>query len=187
MEKYLLFYSNYCNYSKTLLDEVIKKDLQDYFLTVCVDTNIYTIPPFVDRVPIVYNKKSKKVFAEDSIIDLINEIHAYKNGANNNANNVNNNANNANNETKEEIESYSKIEMNNNFSDNFSFLDDNSQKRSFVFIENDKYNENVVLSSQPKSTTNDEGQSKLDSSSIEKYMMQRDADFNNAMKKMAQN
>jgi hypothetical protein len=179
MEKYLLFYSNYCNYSKTLLEEVSTKGLEDFFLTICVDTNIYKIPSFVDRLPMVYMKRTRKVFIEDGIIDLINDIFALKNKSSNNGGNDN---------SKEEIESYSKIEMNNSFSDNFSFLDDNSQKRSFVFIENDKYNDNAVMNNgnTPPTSLNDEGSSKLDSSAIEKYMLQRDNDFNSAMQKMQQ-
>ena len=198
MEKFLLFYSNYCHYSKTLLEEIKKKEIEEIFLFICVDTNIYTIPSFVDRVPMVYQKNSKQIYIEDSIIDLINHISSInKNKSSNNSNNNNNNNSKSvkfseDDETipnsKEEIESYSQVEMNNNFSDNFSFLDNNSQKRSFVFIENDKYNENMISNTnqqQPQSNNNtNDGQSKIDSSAVEKYMMQRDADFTQAMQNM---
>ena len=188
MEKFLLFYSNYCHYSKTLLEEIKKKDIQEMFLLICVDTNMYTIPTFVDRVPMVYQKNSKQIFIEDNIIDLINhinEINKQRGGANVNGNNLKSPDIEPDINSKEEIESYSQVEMNNDFSDNFSFLDNNSQKRSFVFIENDKYNENIISTqqSQSQSVTND-GQSKIDSSDVEKYMMQRDADFNKAMQNM---
>jgi hypothetical protein len=183
MEKFLLFYSNYCHYSKTLLEEIKKKEMGEIFLFICIDTNMYTIPSFVDRVPMVYQKNSKQIFIEDNIINLINHISEINKNAAKNLKLSDESSKTKN--TKEEIESYSQVEMNNNFSDNFSFLDNNSQKRSFVFIENDEYNENAISVNQPQSTN--DGQSKIDSSEVEKYMMQRDADFNKVMQNMKQN
>lgn len=64
--KDLLFYSNYCNYCKSLLSLLIKKNVRDQFLLICVDKKELSIPNFVDRVPLILTSK-KEIYIDDAL------------------------------------------------------------------------------------------------------------------------
>lgn len=168
MSKTLIFYSNYCQYSKNLIEEITKANIRDEFLLVCIDSNNYNIPKFVTKVPMIFSKTENRIYVEDEIVQYINNVaNSKKNSSTNNQN----------------VEYYSQVEMDSKFSDNFSFLNDENQKRSFVFLnEDDTFNDNIIK--QSAQLKDDNQNNKLDSSAIEKYMMKRDSDFNNAMQTM---
>ena len=167
MSKILLFYSEYCQYSKNLLEQIAKNGLRGEFLNVCIDSASYNIPKFVTKVPMLYSKENNRVLVEDEIMDyvdiLIKKLASSK---------------------QEDVQYYSQVEMDNKFSDNFSFLNDENQKRSFVFLNEDNtFNDNIIKQSN-KPVKEDEPSNRIDSATIEKYMMKRDADFNSAMQTM---
>jgi hypothetical protein len=64
-KQHILFYSNYCLYSKELLVTVTKLNLKSRFLMVCVDRHRSSIPPSVDRVPAIMTPDRKLVFDEE--------------------------------------------------------------------------------------------------------------------------
>lgn len=72
--KHILFYSNYCPYSKEVLQTITKKNLSSAFVLVCVDHGKYELPPFVDRVPIIVacTQESKIVLKDDTILSFLN-------------------------------------------------------------------------------------------------------------------
>lgn len=70
MQKDILFYSNLCDFSKEVLSSIAKYQLKDKFLLVSVDNKSLKLPPFVDRVPLVYTV-SRKLFADENLMNYI--------------------------------------------------------------------------------------------------------------------
>lgn len=101
--KDIIFYSNYCVFSREVVDSIIKRDLKNNFVFICVDTNRHRIPQQIDRVPALYLRQTGDVIFEDDIITYI-EKHI--------------------------TEDISPID-NSTYSDCFSFLDDNQSQMGF--------------------------------------------------------
>jgi hypothetical protein len=78
MEKFVLFYSNYCGFSKQVVSEINKKNIRPMFVFICVDQNKYSLPDFVTHVPIIVSSsaKSRKIIVEDEIMILLESVHA---------------------------------------------------------------------------------------------------------------
>jgi hypothetical protein len=70
MQKDILFYSGHCDFSKEVLSEISKYQLKEKFMCVCVDNKNLRLPPFVDRVPLVYTV-SKKLFADENLMNYV--------------------------------------------------------------------------------------------------------------------
>ena len=73
MKKDILFYSNYCTYSKEIVNNVSKTPLNDKMLFVCVDDSNIQLPPFVTSVPTIYLINDKKIVTDESIPEWIKE------------------------------------------------------------------------------------------------------------------
>lgn len=71
--EYVLFFSNFCNYSKDIVSMITRKNIRSAFVFVCVDT-VRPIPPFVDRVPLISSITTKQIYADDNITSLIDSI-----------------------------------------------------------------------------------------------------------------
>lgn len=169
-EKYLIFYSKYCSYSTELLKQIESKNLKDYFMFVCIDSNNLTIPKFVDRVPLLFIKSTKTVIVENDIVHFLNKLISVKDGGH----------------TKEQdIECYMTKEMGNSFSDNFSFIDEsNIQKKSFLFVNNQNaYNDAMNITRENTNQITNNSDNKIDSQAIEMYMMKRDSELNDVLRK----
>lgn len=74
-QDYVLFFSNFCNYSKEIVGSITRKNIRNAFVFVCVDT-VPNIPSFVDRVPIIANKHTKQLYADENIVSVIDSITA---------------------------------------------------------------------------------------------------------------
>jgi hypothetical protein len=70
MQKDILFYSNLCDFSKDVLQTITKQQMKEKFMMVCVDNRNIQLPPFVDRVPLIYTV-SKKLFADENLINYL--------------------------------------------------------------------------------------------------------------------
>ena len=86
MKKDLLFYSNYCSYSKEIINQVSKTPINDNIMYICVDDDNIQLPPFVKAVPTIYLVNEKKIVVDEAITGWIkdkiskpedNEIQAY--------------------------------------------------------------------------------------------------------------
>ena len=73
MQKDILFYSNLCDFSKEVVQAIVKYQIKDNFMLVCVDNKNLKLPPFVDRVPLIYTV-SKKLFADDHLLNYIQSM-----------------------------------------------------------------------------------------------------------------
>lgn len=86
----IVFFSNFCLHSRHLLNEIIKHNLRDMFVLVCIDNNRVNIPPSINRVPVIFDPQTKRLLSDDeafqTIADLstVNQsvIHAYGSAAN---------------------------------------------------------------------------------------------------------
>jgi len=66
----ILFFSNYCSYSKDVLTIITRKNIRNAFILICIDT-VQNLPPFVDRVPLIVDKHSKQIFADEDISKIL--------------------------------------------------------------------------------------------------------------------
>jgi hypothetical protein len=71
MNKDIIFYSNYCNYSKEVLTEISKSPLNDKMTYICVDDRNINLPSFVQAVPTIYLIKEQKVIVDEGITTWI--------------------------------------------------------------------------------------------------------------------
>lgn len=69
--KDILFYSNFCEFSKEIVTLIIKKSVRSSILLVCIDNGKYPIPPIVDRVPCLITAKKDMVFIENDLVKYI--------------------------------------------------------------------------------------------------------------------
>ena len=73
MKKDILFYSNFCTYSKEIVNSISKTPLNDNILFVSVDDENIQLPPFVTSVPTIYLINDKKIVVDEAIPKWINE------------------------------------------------------------------------------------------------------------------
>lgn len=77
--EYVMFFSNYCNFSKDVISDITKKSLRDAFVFVCVDQAQHQLPAFVDRVPFVCNLATKQCYVDADIDVLLQSLRASAN------------------------------------------------------------------------------------------------------------
>tara|TARA_Y100000389_G_scaffold155774_1_gene156513 strand:- start:127 stop:621 length:495 start_codon:yes stop_codon:yes gene_type:complete len=109
MGKDIIFYSNFCRYSKEILTTVTKSKLNDLLTFICVDDKNIQLPPFLTAVPTIYIANEKKIIMDENIQDW---IKSKQNSGNDGL-----------------LDSY--FSESSNFSASFSNLDD-SEDKSFV-------------------------------------------------------
>lgn len=147
MKKHILFYSNFCQYSKDVLGTITKKNLDNEFVKVCVDTNRFKLPPFVDRVPLVCTK-SKSILTDNDISAFLDQLS----------------------DVSEGVEPFTDFYKAGNISDSFSFIDDNPDDRltnGFLVIGQDT---EIQTPDEPSFNA------KINDKSLEYLMSQRDTD-----------
>lgn len=73
-QAYVLFFSNYCNYSKDVVSYITKKNIRNAFVFVCVD-KVRPLPSFVDRAPLIVSKVTKQIYADEIIMQLLDDVY----------------------------------------------------------------------------------------------------------------
>ena len=73
MKKDIIFYSNYCTYSKEIINQLSKTSINDNIIYVCVDDENIQLPPFIKAVPTIYLVNDKKIVVDEAISSWIKE------------------------------------------------------------------------------------------------------------------
>lgn len=153
--KDILFFSNYCEYSKEVLNALHKKAIKQDFTVVCVDNAKFRLPEFVTCVPLIFTTR-REILVDDRITEYLDELVP----------------------PTRDIEPFSLQQGAGNYSDVFSFLDSAEEglNKAYTYLGNDTSRISMV----PEDSNGGgggSGKSKLDSSLLEKYMAERDSDL----------
>ena len=157
MDKNILFYSNYCNHSKKLLEEITKSKMKDSLLFICIDDKNIQLPNFIRVVPTIYLVKNKSILTDSKIsewIDLNN-----KNG-------------------DEDISAFNNIK---GMSSNFSFLNDGDENlfsNKYTFLNSDSSIETPKEFSSNNSSKDDL------TKDFERLQSSRDNDFSKPIRRI---
>ena len=73
MKKDIIFYSNFCTYSKEIINQISKTPINDNILYVCVDDENIQLPNFIKAVPTIYLVNQKRIVVDESIPKWIEE------------------------------------------------------------------------------------------------------------------
>ena len=73
MNKDIIFYSNFCTYSKEIINSISKTPINDNIIYVCVDDENITLPDFITAVPTIYLVNEKKIVVDEGISIWIKE------------------------------------------------------------------------------------------------------------------
>lgn len=80
MSKDIVFYSNYCNYSKEVINTLSKSSLHQSLVYICVDDRNIKLPNFVTVVPTVYLSNERRILVDDEITGWIEQNTQQSNG-----------------------------------------------------------------------------------------------------------
>ena len=109
--KDILFYSNYCSFSKEVINKVSKTPISDNLVYICVDDKNIQLPPFLKAVPTIYSIKDRQAYTDNELESYIESLIKPNQGV------------------PTELDAY--FNSNSNFSSNYSLLD-NSEERAAV-------------------------------------------------------
>jgi hypothetical protein len=150
IDKPILFYSNYCQYSREILNTLQKYNILDKIVLINISTGKYKIPSIIIKVPSLYVKKN--VLCDSDLENFI-------------TNNLINSGN-------ENIEAFFPSEMNSGIGYSYSYLGDGDDniKNSLMYI--DEINNNKI-------TTPDENDFLSSDSTVNmnKFKEQRELDI----------
>lgn len=123
------------------------------------------LPPFVDRVPLIYLQRENEVLVDDAIDDYIDQFKKPKN------------SNSPSTDTPEDVLPFA-LMQNTNYSENFSFLNDASDNmpnsKAFSVLRFDE--RPIAMPSSGNSSDDDTKKSKFNAKMLEEYMQSRDHD-----------
>lgn len=153
MQKDILFYSNTCGFSKEILQMIVNNNLKERFMLVCIDNRNLKLPPFVDRVPLLYTT-TKKLIADENLLNYVKSFVS-----------------------SSSLQPYALVGANtNSYTDNYSFLQETE-----VELGDSSRNFNILGFEQPIYVAKDEENNNNLNTSLEKYMADRDADLQRIM------
>lgn len=159
-QKDILFYSNYCEFSKDVINIITKQNIRSIFMFVCIDDNKFKIPEFIDRVPSIL-KQTGEVYTDNQLYSYLDMKFKVTN--------------------LEEISPAISVYGNSLYSSHFSSLDgdDNSiENKNYLSLGHEQHMIHV-----PESTnTNTKGADT--SSAFEKFMLSRKLEDQNLKQTM---
>lgn len=160
MEKEILFLSNYCGHCKELDSLLTKYNMRNIFHIVSIDDENINLPQCVDRVPMLITKQ-KSILADDNLFSYINNIIKKIIEENNKKALV----------QKETVVSEYSQELNNGFSDNYSYLDTENKPHAHTFSYLDHSNFKIET---PDDSNFSSNKKRGDSSDYEKLLAERE-------------
>lgn len=174
-KKDLIFYSNYCEYSKEILTILTKRDLRSKFLLICIDNGKYKIPPIITSVPTILTADFSTIYTDINISKYIDSKYP---------------------QTKHEQEIQTFSWEGNNYSESYSLLEEdnvtntlnggNMSSKGFTFLNDNINNVNYINSNEPPKFKDDDDvlkQSKFDISAYDSYISSRNRDEEQIKKK----
>lgn len=88
-QKMFLFFSNYCEHSKRLLNRIKTTNLINSFNMVCIDDANINIPDFIQVVPSIYDMTQRSVMTNETLFNWIEGVLSSQNqGSQNNVINM---------------------------------------------------------------------------------------------------
>lgn len=156
MSKDLLFYSNYCDFCKEIINTMIKKNIRNRFLLVCVDTRKYDIPSFIDRVPTILIVGSGETVTDENLYKYLDSLSISSNQQN------------------EDISPMYTIYGNSLYSSSFSSLNDEEvgENKNYVFLGSEQH---IDVPNEDK-TNKKNGNEGIEKGMFEKYLESRKND-----------
>lgn len=149
MQKDILFHSNACAFSREIIQLISNNYLKERFILVSVDNKNLKLPPFVDRVPLLYTN-NKKLIADENLLNYIKSFISVST-----------------------LQPYALVGANtNSYTDNYSFLQETEME-----LGDSSRNFNVLGFEQPIHISKDDDNNSNLNASLEKYMADRDADL----------
>lgn len=130
MSNSFLFFSNYCQHSKRLIETCNKHDLNKVFTYCNVDNSQINIPPFIQCVPTLYLATERKILSNEELFKYIEE--KLSKTSNSTGNSITNNDITG----SDSISAYHSNEIGAGFSDNYSFINEKDavMQHSYEFL-----------------------------------------------------
>ena len=160
MKKDIIFYSNYCSYSKEIINQLAKTTIHDNIIYVCVDDDNIQLPPFVKAVPTIYLVNDKKIVVDEAIGGWIKDKISKPKDT--------------------ELQAYFGA-CDNSYGGNFSTIDDSENKpfiSSFTFLGDEQKIETPNGENVGSSNNSMVGQSNSLSNSFDQMQQSRNNEFN---------
>jgi len=173
--KDLLFYSNHCEYSKSILIQLLKRGCRDNFYLICVDNGALNIPSAIDRVPAIITRM-KTLIMDDDVIKYI-ETFCTKRQDDSSQDQQSSFQQQGGQTGSSEILPFSLASDINSYSDKFTFIEENPMdNRLMKFGYLGSESNPPPISSRDFSSQKSEKKNKIDEV-YEKYIADRDADI----------
>lgn len=74
MNKDILFYSEFCDYSREIKGNLEKYGALEKMISVCVDDEHIQLPPFLEAVPTIYLNETKTILVDEKIENYVNRL-----------------------------------------------------------------------------------------------------------------
>jgi hypothetical protein len=82
-QKMFLFFSNYCEHSKRLLNRLKSSNLINNFNMVSIDDPNINIPNFIESVPSMYDPVQRQVMNNETLFNWVESVLSNQNSSNN--------------------------------------------------------------------------------------------------------
>lgn len=157
-KKDLLFYSQLCTHSVSVLETVKQHHLTQRIMLVSVNNKNFNLPSFVDRVPLLYRQTTKEVLVEHDLDDYIASLT----------------------QNEQQLDHFNDLQTSGKFTDSFSFIDSNSDhvmNSSYEFVDN-----RIGSQPPPPPVVNESRKgNKVNDSDYELFLSRRDSDLKEIM------
>lgn len=176
MSKQFLFYSNYCQHSKRVMDMLNKSNTSHNIILCNIDNNDVNIPDFITAVPTLYLADEKKILMNENLFMWINQ-----NIGNSNNQEQNSFLKNADITGDNNISAFQQNELGSCFSDTYSFISNNNEKtalnHTFSFLESENnipnFTKNNVSIEDNNTSNNNSEKNKVLDKAYEQLISQR--------------
>ena len=114
MNKDIVFYSNFCSFSKEIVASLSKSAIHQSLVYICVDDKNINLPNFITVVPTIYISQDRKILTDGEINKWIESQNPKK-------------------DEEEDIMAYHGNSMGvSGFSTSFSFLEEDNEIRTYI-------------------------------------------------------